>query len=268
MGHLARGAERWRAMKSFNVMGYIAGAFLSLVLFVPSGIAAEISPTIIALENEAKKGDVNALLDLAKRYREGDGVPKDYDAAEQWYRRADFQLELKAAEDGYASAQANTGIKYELGDGVDVDQWKAINWYRKAADQGLAWAAYELAVHYQDGLIVPKDLEEAYFWVSLAVTSKDRKNSLDSSARDGLPESVRDVIAKQLSTERRAAVQRRVRKWKASPNKILADPLAPHDARTEEMKEGWNWVIKIREERDLKTMEEYAKDPGSLLRSR
>lgn len=42
----------------------------------------------------------------------------------------------KVAEQGYAYAQYNLGIMYQYGQGVEQSNEKAVEWYRKAADQG------------------------------------------------------------------------------------------------------------------------------------
>lgn len=34
--------------------------------------------TIQELINRANSGDINAMIELGKRYRDGNGVPKDY----------------------------------------------------------------------------------------------------------------------------------------------------------------------------------------------
>jgi TPR repeat protein len=46
----------------------------------------------------------------------------------------------KAAEQGYAYAQFNLGFMYEEGRGVGQSDAEAVAWYRKAAEQGNAYA--------------------------------------------------------------------------------------------------------------------------------
>jgi len=59
------------------------------------------------------------------RYEKGQGVPKDYAEAMQWYR--------KAAEQGLASAQNNLGFMYSLGHGAPQDYVEAYKWFNLAA---------------------------------------------------------------------------------------------------------------------------------------
>jgi TPR repeat protein len=65
---------------------------------------------------------------LGVLYQEGHGVPKNYELALQWYR--------KAADAGNATAIYNLGLMYELGQGVRKDSGAAVVWYRKAAEAG------------------------------------------------------------------------------------------------------------------------------------
>lgn len=83
----------------------------------------------------AQQGDVNAQTYVGEIFEKGLGVPPDYDAAAQWYR--------KAAEKGYSRAALNLGSLYERGLGVPKDPNQALNWYRRAS--GLNGLAFDLA---------------------------------------------------------------------------------------------------------------------------
>lgn len=86
----------------------------------------------------------------------------DYAAALKWYRRA--------AEQGYALAQANLGSMYFDGQGVPQDFQEALKWYRKAADQGLASAQFNLGVLYEQHRRAPQDVQEALLWYQKAAS--------------------------------------------------------------------------------------------------
>jgi TPR repeat protein len=60
-------------------------------------------------------------------YEKGGGVPQDYKAAVQWYRRA--------AEQGEASAQSHLGVMYDQGRGVPQDYVQAHKWFNLAASR-------------------------------------------------------------------------------------------------------------------------------------
>jgi len=53
-------------------------------------------------------------------YHSGQGVPRDYEKAMQWFR--------KAADQGFAAAQYNLGFVYQVGLG---DNAEAVRWYKR-----------------------------------------------------------------------------------------------------------------------------------------
>ncbi|WP_164699297.1 tetratricopeptide repeat protein, partial [Aliarcobacter skirrowii] len=69
-------------------------------------------------EDLAKKGDIEAQLNLGYMYHYGKGVSLDYKKAIELYE--------KAATQGYAMAQNNLGVMYRDGEGVKQDYKKAI----------------------------------------------------------------------------------------------------------------------------------------------
>lgn len=96
-------------------------------------------------------------------YSKGQGVPKDFQQAIVWYRKAAEQRDLeaqyqlgliysevvepqdykqamvwfsKAAEQGHVEAQHQVGLIYWHGRGVPRNNQRAIEWFRKAAEQG------------------------------------------------------------------------------------------------------------------------------------
>jgi TPR repeat protein len=79
----------------------------------------------------------------------------------------------EGAEQGDAYAQYNLGISYDNGEGVAKDQVEAVKWYRKAADQGNANAQYNLGNRYYNGEGVAKDLVEAVKWFRKAADQGD-----------------------------------------------------------------------------------------------
>src|SRR5690606_11462349 len=70
-------------------------------------------------------------------YHTGDGLPKNYAKAVEWYR--------KAADRGNAVAQYNLGTIYRAGKGVPKNTDEAMKWYRLAAAQNYEAAKTELA---------------------------------------------------------------------------------------------------------------------------
>ena len=69
-------------------------------------------------------------------YEKGKGVPKDRKKAQELYGRV-YVLYKKEAEQGRAWAQYDLGRMYERGQGVKRDKKEAITWYEKAAEQDI-----------------------------------------------------------------------------------------------------------------------------------
>lgn len=86
----------------------------------------------------------------------------------------------KTAEDDIA--QYYIGVMYMEGQGIEQDYTLAGEWLRKASEQGLTAAMYRLAQLYAGGLGVPKDLEFAYIWYSVAAAHQHKK-SIDAITR-------------------------------------------------------------------------------------
>ena len=84
------------------------------------------------------------MANLGWLYRDGQGVPRDYAKAREWYE--------KAAAAGYSGAMVNVGWLYQNGRGVPQDYAKAREWYEKAAAAGNAIAMTELGWLYRNGL--------------------------------------------------------------------------------------------------------------------
>ena len=57
---------------------------------------------------------------------------------------------------------------YRQGQGVSRDYDKAVKWFRNAANQGFAYAQFNLGLMYANGNGVPQEIVQAYVWFSLA----------------------------------------------------------------------------------------------------
>ena len=104
----------------------------------------------------AEAGDATARFNLAEAYREGNGVPQDFEVALRWYRAA--------AEQGHSRAQNNLGSMYLNGMGTPRDVEEAIRWYRAAAAQGQREAELNLGIRYRVGDGVTQDDAQAFDW--------------------------------------------------------------------------------------------------------
>lgn len=113
----------------------------------------------------AESGHVSAQTTVGVMYYNGQGVPKDYDAALVW-------LNL-AANKGHDIAQFNLAVMYDTGTGIDQDFVEAAKWYRLAANQGHARAQLNLGAMYENGDGVEKDINRAHIWFNIASSMGD-----------------------------------------------------------------------------------------------
>ena len=82
------------------------------------------------------QGHAKAQTNLGFMQQQGLGVPQDYKAAMNWYKRA--------VETGLALAQYNLGVMYAYGQGVTQDYRASVKWLKLAAEQGFANAQNNL----------------------------------------------------------------------------------------------------------------------------
>ena len=66
----------------------------------------------------------------------------------------------------------------------------AVKWYRKAANQGLAYAQFNLGVMYYEGRGVPVNNVRSYMWVS-----KDATENLDVVKKQMTPAQIGEAQA-------------------------------------------------------------------------
>ena len=90
------------------------------------------------------------------------------------------------AEQGDAFAQYNLGLRYDIGEGVLKDDAEAVRWYRLSADQGNASAQNNLGLRYDNGEGVLKDSVLAHMWFNIAGAngSETARESRDNLERD------------------------------------------------------------------------------------
>ncbi len=86
--------------------------------------------------------------------------------------------------------------------GVPQDYAEAAKWYRRAAEQGERLAQYNLGIMYKEGKGVPRDIIQAYVWLSL-------------SAMKGYPDAQkdRDLIAGQMTAAQKVRARNLIRDW-------------------------------------------------------
>ncbi|MEI6645346.1 MAG: tetratricopeptide repeat protein [bacterium] len=160
------------------------------------------------------KGDAVAMTEMGFMFLNGEGIPKDEEAAARWFRKAAEQGDVrahvalgemfidgrtvakdeeeaarwfrKAADQGNANGQVALGIMYRDGKGVLMDEEAAVMWFLKAAEQGNANGQNGLGIMYRDGRGVSRDLGEAIAWFRRAAAKGNApaKESLRSLGFD------------------------------------------------------------------------------------
>ncbi|HEX5397778.1 MAG TPA: tetratricopeptide repeat protein [Verrucomicrobiae bacterium] len=138
-------AERGLALASFNLG----------LLYETQGQQSE---AFQFFQRAADQGGTDAMVELYRRYWDGNGVAPDHAKAMQWL--------IKAADASDPQAQYLMGYRCENPDHqVSSDVLPAPNlieacqWYRRAADQNYAEAQYHLGLFYLAGRVVDPDEE-------------------------------------------------------------------------------------------------------------
>ena len=151
------------------------------------------------LKRSAEKGYIEAQIELAEMYEDGDFGEEDYEMAAKWY--------LRAAEQGDSYAQWCVATLYEDGEGVPQSYTEAAKWYLKAAEQGDSLAQFDIACMYENGVGVTQNYSEATKWYRKAadqgnVVAQYNLGDLYYYGR-GVPKSLTDAV----SLYRKAAEQ-------------------------------------------------------------
>ena len=132
------------------------------------------------------------------------GPFEDADAA---YNRKDYATALKLwrpfADQGDAFAQYNLGLMYDNGEGVTENDAEAVKWYRKAADQGFAKAQVNLGAMYGNGEGVTENYVQAYKWFNIA-----------AAQGEATAKSNKAFIENKMTREQIAEAQKLSAEWK------------------------------------------------------
>jgi TPR repeat protein len=148
------------------------------------------------MTEEARSLQTNAFEKIGDMYQKGDDLPKSYNDAVNWYRKAaengeaGVQVKLanlllhdttgtpnyaevhrlceKAAKQNSPTGAYCVGELYQQGFGVERDLPKAAVWFSQAAKMGLAVAALRLGEMYWKGEGLKQDKISAYEFMYLA----------------------------------------------------------------------------------------------------
>jgi uncharacterized protein len=152
------------------------------------------------------------------------GADSDWDRARSAHESGDYAAEVAIvrplAEQGSAYAQFNLGVLYDNGQGVPQNDALAMQWYQKAAEQGLSQAQVNLAIMYREGQGLPPDPVRAYFWFALAESQGDWQAPRAKTA-----------LARQMTPPQVEDAERQVQEWLAT-HTFSIPPLPEPDPRT------------------------------------
>lgn len=136
-------------------------------------LKGEDTPEVQNLQKLADQGDVQALLELAKRYKDSLEYAFglfSYDT-DPYYEKI-LELYERAARQGNAEAQHEVAMIYYNGLGVERDYRKGIEWDEKAAKQNYLIAKLVLASVYSENNAGPDnpitDPQKALYWYQQA----------------------------------------------------------------------------------------------------
>ena len=117
----------------------------------------------------ANQGLVPAEYRLANIYENGTGFPQDLSSARTWAE--------KAADRGNVKAMHSVGVYLAQGIPGKPDYATAVTWFRKAAERNLRDSQFNLGVLIVRGLGTPKDYKAGYVWLALAARDGDTESA-------------------------------------------------------------------------------------------
>ncbi|GBC22567.2 kinase-like domain-containing protein [Rhizophagus irregularis DAOM 181602=DAOM 197198] len=117
-------------------------------------------------EKAANNGNIMAVYNLGRCYKNGMGVKRDCNRA--------FKLLKQSAEGGYLRGITMLGVCYEIGVGTKIDKQKAFELYQKSANLGELVAQYNLGIMYEFGKGITKDINKAIYWYGKCAEQGDQ----------------------------------------------------------------------------------------------
>ena len=130
------------------------------------------------------------ILSLALAFGAGAALAQDFQKGLAAAQSGDYATALKEwrplAEQGDAFAQYNIGLMYSNSGSVLHDYAEAIKWYRLAAEQGDAGAQNNIGLMYYKGDGVLQDNIRAHIWYNIASANGHKKAGKWRDERAGL----------------------------------------------------------------------------------
>lgn len=111
-------------------------------------------------EQAAKKGHEEAMFNLSRKYANGEGVQRNLER--------ELKLLEQASQAGVAEAQYNLALRLAAGNGVAVNQERATELFEEAAMEGNADAQFAMAMRKLAGVGTAQSDEQALDWLEEA----------------------------------------------------------------------------------------------------
>ncbi len=127
-------------------------------------------------QEEADKGNVPAMYNIAKMYQRGQLGEENIPKAQEYYARTlkGFLFLESSAGKMQPYVWYNIGKLYNLGYGTEQNYTEAFKWFHKAAIAGNHYAGYSLGGLYNYGNGTEQDCEKAFEWYK---KSADKHNA-------------------------------------------------------------------------------------------
>jgi len=195
----------------------MAGGVLLVAGQAAGAQAAAANPAIDAgVQAKANAGDAAAQVEVGESYAKAAGTDEEHaQIAEDWTQAAAWYK--KAADQGDVSGELHLAVLYRDGGGEDFtrDMEQSAEWYEKAAEQGDVGAQGTLGMLYAMGLGVQQSDTDAYFWLDLAAGASGPKQQQYAMNRQN--------VGARITADEQAAVELRVKHWKAAHPRADAD---------------------------------------------
>ncbi|GAB4190758.1 MAG: hypothetical protein Tsb002_18970 [Wenzhouxiangellaceae bacterium] len=191
-----------------------SAAMQRLYRLLKSGSETDQQQALEWLLRAAHDGDRQAMVDLAWRFDEGDGIEQSEAKAIYWWRKAaalghseslsTLSHQLDRHSDPALAAQAiafarqaaelhdvwgmNNAAFYARDGELDATPEQILLWFQMAAERGADNAQRALGQRYQRGDGVPRDLAKARYWLEQAAAqdNADALNQLGDNFHDGV----------------------------------------------------------------------------------
>jgi len=157
-------------MKPLHAAGLLA--LLTIILALPTAAQAACDRQAFTRTiSLASKGDIPAMLRLARHHGEGECVKASKRWEANWYERAAARGDssalswlLKQADAKNPAALHNLGLMYRKGIVFKRDYAKALARYKQAAELNYPLSVHWVGMMHMDGLGVPKNDRQALHW--------------------------------------------------------------------------------------------------------